>query len=188
MDKYNFGRWTITTTISELSDSKIIEILEPKLYFVDLSGIIHIYYYGRIDEEITNGFETTSRQGASGNATGKKPTITWGDSYMTWYLKDGGGTLQSRIKIDVTDYNVLDFYAQYTATSDANIRCGIARDNAGYFMADYVTYLNLNRNTRVLEHHSLDISNITGSYYLVIAGSRVDVVNSANFYEISLRK
>ena len=185
---YNYGVWTISTEINGNTDSTTVEITDDRIYNVDLSGILYIYRNGRLNEEITDGMATTNRKYSSSSATAKNPTITWYDSYFTWYMNNGGGTFQSRSTIDVTDYNTLDAYAEYTATSDGTIGFGISTASTGYWGSAWTAYFSLNRDETILDHYTVDISNVTGSYYLVIAGTRASVVNSANFYQISFRK
>lgn len=183
----NYGTWTVTASKTPFSDTQSVTVDSNKQYDVEVSLPIPLYYEGTYYNDLSGGFTTTERRYNSTSATGKTPTITNNTTFFQYLVSKGAGTYQTANKIDVTDFGVLRISAKGYITA-ANLRVG-ADTGATYWENSFAAYTSVNSNSAPNRTtFNIDISGLSGQYYITIGASYLDGTIYGDFYEISLVK
>ena len=150
----------------------------------DLTTLL-LYSYGVSNEDITGGWQLIKYSGS-----GYSPSLTYNSNYMRFTQSDkSGGTNVSRMvsinKIDLTDYDTL--VVKHKTNTNASGTYGwnniqILSDIKSNTSVE-VKSLSLSENSSNIATNSLDISDLTGSYYIAFKAWWA----YSDIYEISLK-
>lgn len=163
----NTTPWTITATDGTNTASTTVLITTNKEYDVTLSFALFIYNLGDQCSSVTNGW-------------GGNGTYTFATSYIDVPLASGGANanVYTNAKIDLTDYQTLYFEwdgSIQLGTGGTNLVMWVASSqisNAGVSIPSGATIQNVvggsgsSQGTYVLGTRQLDVSNLSGEYYI----------------------
>lgn len=148
ISSYNYGEWTITSTLDDVSKSKAISVNENKQYDVILSTL-YLFNYGAVPEY------TFTRGGGGGS-------LSTSGEYI--YLSADTGAesyAEPRIPVDITNYSTLYINVR-GASSYGDGRCKLYISKTfSMSMTAYVSAYSIGQ-------CSLDISSYSGDYYIGI--------------------
>lgn len=177
--------WTVTASKSPYSDTQSVTVDSNKQYDLTVNLPVPLYYEGTYYNDLSGGFEAIGRRYDSTSAQGKAPTITDYSNYFRYSLYSGGGAYKTVNKIDLTNFGVLRISAKgYVA--DANLRVG-ADTGATYWNNSFAAFVSVNGNSAPNRTtFNIDISSLSGGYYITIASSWIGNTVYGDFYEFSL--
>ena len=165
--------WTITATDGTNTASTTVLITANKEYDVTLSFMLFIYNLGDQCSSKTGGW-------------GGNGTFTLATSYIDVPLASGGAyaNVYTNVKIDLTDYKTLYFEWDGSiklGTGGTNLTMWVAStkiSNAGVSIPSGAVIQNVvggggsSQETYVLGVRQLDVSNLSGEYYIGFHGGR----------------
>lgn len=180
-----FGTWTVTATDGVHSATKSIEISSAKYYELSCPYELLLYRNGVIDTSSLAGDGLISRRWYGGNSV---KTLANANSLLTATNRWSGSGDASSVyfgsenKIDVSVYNTLTMTIR-SIPKRGNTRLGITSTHSGVSVSngDWAAYT-LVANGRAISRDteiSVDISNVSGEYYVgicTVAGADVNPV------------
>ena len=142
----NYGEWTITSTLDNISKSKTVTVGENKQYDVILSTL-YLFNYGAVPEY------TFTRGGGGGS-------LSTSGEYI--YLSADTGAesyAEPRTPVDITHYSTLYINVRgYSSTGDGRCKLYISKTFSMNMTASVSAYS--------VGQWSLDISGYSGQYYI----------------------
>ena len=129
----------------------------------------YVYYKGTNYTDIVGNWEGLAYKSSTSSGTVKAPTVTMGSSYMTLKISTTAsagyvGSVWSSYKVDLTDYNYIIINRTTSAeasSSSCSFNISDTKQNK-WTKAAGISILGSGDTT-------LDISNITGEYYLMFS-------------------
>ena len=178
--------WTVTASKTPFSDTQSVIVDINKQYDLTVDLPLPLYYEGTYYNDLSGGFVTTNRRYNSSSAQAKKPTITENATYFTYYLTDGAGTYQTVNKIDLTSFSVLKVSAKGYFSRNVNVG---ADTGATYWENSFAAVVGVNSTSASSRTtFNIDISGLSGQYYVTFASSSASAIASGDIYEIALIK
>ena len=156
------GTWTISCTDGEDSDSKSASITtEGQIESIVLTYRLYIYDRGTQYVPLSESH-------------GSNSSVTFGSGYIstTGPNQNGGSRISTANKLDITDYSKLIVEVDYRSNNNTNypLRIGAASSVSGTsvtFAAQGTTSVNAG----VIQTVTVDISQLTGNYYIALRGT-----------------
>lgn len=143
-----------------------------------------LLWYGYVNTSaLTGGWQAIGWKW-SASATAKAPTMTYNANFINWYLINGNGAYSTQAKIDVTDYNILSVYAQHKSDSGANLNMYINTTvGSGYVQNISATQRgDMPSSNKTLHQTDLNISSVTGEYYVFFWGGSGSSTTNCDIY------
>ncbi|MBP3420218.1 MAG: hypothetical protein J6K74_06500 [Marinifilaceae bacterium] len=163
-------------------------VMETKIYqdgaWSDLS--VRLYYYGYEKTELTGGFSRTWR-----NGIGSKTFTKNADNL---YLKSSGSemggsnfTVGTAYKIDLTGYSTLNARIKCTTMTSSNFYISVHESTND--VEPYTPSCHTSKSTVYEGILSLDISSVSGEYYVLlgVSGSNINNRCECYVYEVYLQ-
>lgn len=161
----NAGTWTVTVADKGWSESTVISA-EGQSVDVDLSKR-YLYKNGNQYESFTGGLNGYSIGSSSSGSTRVSPTVAYGKNTITVTVDLGShaftvGSLFVKNTIDLTMCSILSINATSRSGNSGTIAIGVTKTRADKY--ESAAIIEINRTGAV----SLDISDLTGEYYIFI--------------------
>lgn len=165
----NAGTWTATSTSGTETDSKAIAITtDGQNTSVELSYATYLYNLGDVCDTLTGGWQAIGKYNApidNGGYMGS-PSAVNGTASLDISLGGSCGLVVTKNKIDLTGYQTLTFRGDVTTLGECSL--AIWSSTTGDYMPSSVASAAIST-TGVSVECSLDLSAITGSYYIGLA-------------------
>ena len=163
---YTNGAW-------QTVESKVYQDGEWKTY------VLRVYWYGDQNVDLTGGWVTTSNLNA---------TIEYQNSQIYIYARSSGSysktfSVKTSQPIDVTNYNTLKINQDWMPQ-----KSGYADGTFGLFTNQSDDYEHAVASVRATEAYIVDISGITGSYYIGFAGHTSAYDASAQTIQVYIKE
>ena len=159
------GEWTLACTNGTDTDTKTVSVTEETTYVAELSFLLWLYNSGNEYEDVTGGWTTSGAAKLKRNETNMVFTATT-------YQQIGSACTANMI--DFTDIQTLKFKidSKYAYSADFS-RVGIAssKDANPALPSQYTASKTLLAGPQDVE---LDVSNVTGNYYVLLSGFNTD--------------
>lgn len=159
----NYGEWTVTATLGDLSATKTVTINAASEYDLSLRYRLYLYNRGVIETDITGGLSNSGYvyDGQSLAAA----TFNADNIYFSSSVPRGVGTVND---IDLTEYRTLYFCGK-AGTSNTGHPWVQVTQWKSFRTSTSAAFLSIGSNTETTV--SVDISSLSGGYYIVMANS-----------------
>lgn len=173
------GEWTVSSNSSYGPVSETIDVQEKKAYFVVLGGNVYIYNNGSINTTFIGGI---TNEGYTVSVTTRPPTF--GDTSFT--LKGGSNYLQiagTELSIDFSKFSTLHIKGSTSGGSGNAFSLNVTptKNYTTGLVAQYVQPANNSSFDK-----SIDVSSVSGNYYLSINSTMGDNTATSEVSEIWL--
>lgn len=179
---YNAGTWTVTSTSGTETDSKAIAITtDGQNTSVELSYATYLYNLGDACDALTGGWQAIGKYNApidNGGWQGS-PSAVNGTASLDISLGGSCGLVVTKNKIDLTGYQTLTFRGDVTTLGECSL--AIWSSTTGDYMPSSVASAAIST-TGVSVECSLDLSAITGSYYIGLALKNTNAIAMKQLY------
>ena len=178
----NAGTWTATSTSGTETDSKAIAITtDGQNTSVELSYATYLYNLGDACDALTGGWQAIGKYNAPIDNGGWKgsPSAVNGTASLDISLGGSCGLVVTKNKIDLTGYQTLTFRGDVTTLGECSL--AIWSSTTGDYMPSSVASAAIST-TGVSVECSLDLSAITGSYYIGLALKNTNAIAMKQLY------
>ena len=178
----NAGTWTVTSTSGTETDSKAIAITtDGQNTSVELSYATYLYNLGDACDALTGGWQAIGKYNAPIDNGGWKgsPSAVNGTASLDISLGGSCGLVVTKNKIDLTGYQTLTFRGDVTTLGECSL--AIWSSTTGDYMPSSVASASIST-TGVSVECSLDLSAITGSYYIGLALKNTNAIAMKQLY------
>ena len=178
----NAGTWTATSTSGTETDSKAIAITtDGQNTSVELSYATYLYNLGDACDALTGGWQAIGKYNAPIDNGGYKgsPSVVNGTASLDISLEGSCGLVVTKNKIDLTGYQTLTFRGDVTTLGECSL--AIWSSTTGDYMPSSVASAAIST-TGVSVECSLDLSAITGSYYIGLALKNTNAIAMKQLY------
>lgn len=178
----NAGTWTVTATSGTETDSKAVAITtDGQNTSVELSYATYLYNLGDACDALTGGWQALGKFNAPIDNGGWRgsPSAVNGTASLDISLEGSCGLVITINKIDVTGYQTLTFRGDVTALGE----CSLALWSST--TGDYVPWPEASAaiwTTGVSVECILDLSAITGSYYIGLSLKNTNAIAMKQLY------
>lgn len=178
----NAGTWTVTATSGTETDSKAVAITtDGQSISVELSYATYLYNLGDTCDALTGGWQAIGKYNAPIDNGGYKgsPSVVNGTASLDISLEGSCGLVVTKNKIDLTGYQTLTFRGDVTTLGECSL--AIWSSTTGDYMPSSVASAAIST-TGVSVECSLDLSAITGSYYIGLALKNTNAIAMKQLY------
>lgn len=178
----NAGTWTATSTSGTETDSKAIAITtDGQNTSVELSYVTYLYNLGDTCDALTGGWQAIGKFNAPIDNGGYRgsPSVVNGTASLDISLGGSCGLAVTKNKIDLTGYQTLTFRGDVTTLWECSL--AIWSSTTGDYMPWPVASAAIST-TGVSVECSLDLSAITGSYYIGLALKNANAIAMKQLY------
>lgn len=170
--------WTVTATLGDKSATKTVTINAASEYDLSLRYRLYLYNRGVIETDITGGLSNSGYvyDGQSLAAA----TFNTDNIYFSSSVPRGVGTVNN---IDLTEYRTLYFCGK-AGTSNTRHPWVQVTQWKSFRTSTSAVFLSIGSNTETTV--SVDISSLSGGYYIVMANSSEDA--NGYCYELYLER
>lgn len=178
----NAGTWTVTSTSGTETDSKAVAITtDGQSISVELSYATYLYNLGDTCDALTGGWQAIGKYNAPIDNGGYKgsPSVVNGTASLDISLEGSCGLVVTKNKIDLTGYQTLTFRGDVTTLGECSL--AIWSSTTGDYMPSSVASAAIST-TGVSVECSLDLSAITGSYYIGLALKNTNAIAMKQLY------
>ena len=163
--------WTVTATLNGQTASGTIIINLADEYDILLAYELHLYTVGDQSGWTALGWKyDTSASGLSARA----PTITYGSAHMEVAITSGGSYsgVAYHAKVDLTSFSVVRLTGSFSGSAVLSENGLFIVDRVGESGYDNIDVAKKTVSSAGSLDWTLDISNLTGEYYVCIATAR----------------
>lgn len=178
----NAGTWTVTSTSGTESDSKAVSVTtDGQSISVELSYATYLYNLGNTCDALTGGWQAIGKYNRPIDNGGTKgsPSAVNGAASLNISLDSSCGLVVTKNKVALNNYKTLTFKGSVTTLGTCNL-C-IYSYLTGDYMPSYSASAAIGTTGASVEC-SLDVSAITGSYYIGLALENANTIAMKQLY------
>lgn len=178
----NAGTWTVTSTSGTETDSKAVSInTDGQTVAIELSYATYLYNLGDTCDALTGGWQAIGKYNRPIDNGGTKgsPSAVNGAASLNISLYSSCGLVVTKNKVALNNYKTLTFKGSVTTLGTCNL-C-IYSYLTGDYMPSYSASAAIGTTGASVEC-SLDVSAITGSYYIGLALENANTIAMKQLY------
>lgn len=178
----NAGTWTVTSTSGTESDSKAVSVTtDGQSISVELSYATYLYNLGDTCDALTGGWQAIGKYNRpiDNGGTMGSPSAVNGAASLNISLYSSCGLVVTNNKVALNNYKTLTFKGSVTTLGTCNLR--IYSYLTGDYMPSYSASAAIGTTGASVEC-SLDVSAITGSYYIGLALENANTIAMKQLY------
>lgn len=167
------GTWTVSCTDGSQTVSKSVAITAAgQVELVTLEYLPYLYINGNECEDLTGGWVSEAKGINSGGPTGLAPTVVRGSTLeISLNGPHVGGIVRTNNKIDLTKYSRIKFNGKMVnPTNDSTGWLQMCVwSNIGAYYTDNIVASYVVRAHQTINDAAIDISSLSGSFYVGFA-------------------